>query len=257
MEPNEAVKTLCSQSTKVRTKKPLSTISYNSVPFLEAKISELYKFGIITFACWISHYGELNLSTNNRDKNHIHLYLEFGRRVDPLDLQEAFKEAVSNNEKPLGVMPFRTSNFYDWYWYSLHDERYLESTKSDEQKKEYHYCSNDIHTLEEMSCELDNKIYQNPLKYTEQQRVLQVYVESIKRGYKVDDTEVLSKALPNCSLKNLGFAKRSLSDGFGNYFYSLAKRKVESERVEEQFENDDLVMCDENGEVIEEDDLPF
>lgn len=240
--------------------KPISTISYNTASYLEEEIKELYQVGLISFACWIRHKGELNTQTGKRDKDHFHLYLEPSRRVAPIFLRDAFKEMVQGSDKPLGCMPFRSSNFYDWYWYALHNEKYLESTRAEEQKKEYHYATNDIHTLEDMYEILDNKIYQNPLKYTEQQKLLQVMEDDIRHGRNTDYAKLLSRVLPNSSLKNLGFAYTAIAKtSLGSVFTEIALAKVAEE--EEAFkavkEADSAQIFDDNGESIEEADLPF
>lgn len=107
------------------TAKPISTISYNTEQFIERKLEQLYKAKIIVDYRWIKHFGE------DGDKDHIHLIMFPNKRVDTGELQEEFKEVVPSEEKPLGVLPIRTSKEDHWLMYVLHDEDYLKAHKSD------------------------------------------------------------------------------------------------------------------------------
>lgn len=99
--------------------KPMSTISYNSEPFLIEKLDDWLKAHIIMSYQYICHKGE------DGDKDHIHLRIEPNKRIDPMDLMEQLKEYVPNNPKPLGCRPFRPSKEEDWFLYAVHDEDYL------------------------------------------------------------------------------------------------------------------------------------
>lgn len=101
------------------TSQPLSTISYNTEPFLKSTLQKLMRLHIIQNYCYIKHKGE------DGDKNHFHVRIEPNRRVDPMDIKEMFFEPDSNNIKPLGVRPFRYSVEEDWFLYVVHDKDYL------------------------------------------------------------------------------------------------------------------------------------
>lgn len=101
------------------TQKPLSTISYNSEPFLKGVLEWLLKQHIIQNYCYIFHKGE------DGDKDHFHVRIEPNRRIDPMDIKEYFLEPDPNNVKPLGIRPFRYSVEEDWFLYVVHDVDYL------------------------------------------------------------------------------------------------------------------------------------
>lgn len=101
------------------TQKPISTISYNTEPFLREKLDAWLEAHIICAYQYICHKGE------DGDKDHIHLRLELNKRVDPMDLQAQLREYVGGNPKPLGCRPFRPSKEEDWILYALHDSNYL------------------------------------------------------------------------------------------------------------------------------------
>lgn len=101
------------------TQKPISTISYNSEAFLKEKLDDWVKAHIIQAYQYICHFGE------DGDKNHIHLRVEPNKTLDPMDLSEALKEYEKDNDKPLGVRPWRPSKEEDWFLYAVHDKDYL------------------------------------------------------------------------------------------------------------------------------------
>ena len=103
------------------TQKPISTISYNTEPFLKNTLDMLYKQHIIQNYMYIFHKGE------DGDKDHFHVRLEPNRRIDPMDIKELFSEYDSKNIKPLGVRPFRPSVEEDWILYALHNKDYLKT----------------------------------------------------------------------------------------------------------------------------------
>lgn len=99
---------------------PISTVSYNTEPFLREKLQELLKAHKIQAYQYIKHKGE------GGDKDHIHLRIEPNTRLDPMDLTEMLKEYPSGCDKPLGVRPWRNSKEEDFYLYVVHDKDYLE-----------------------------------------------------------------------------------------------------------------------------------
>lgn len=101
------------------TQKPISTISYNTEPFLKEKLDTWYNAHIIQAYQYICHKGE------DGDKDHIHLRIEPNKKLDPMDLQEALREYPIGCDKPLGCRPFRPSKEEDWILYAVHDKQYL------------------------------------------------------------------------------------------------------------------------------------
>lgn len=101
------------------TQKPISTISYNTEPFLKEKLETWLSAHIIQAYQYICHKGE------DGDKDHIHLRIEPNKKLDPMDLIEQLREYQLGKDKPLGCRPFRPSKEEDWILYAVHDEQYL------------------------------------------------------------------------------------------------------------------------------------
>lgn len=101
------------------TSKPISTICYNTVEYLQYKLDTWYNAHLIQSYQYILHKGE------DGDKDHIHLRLEPNKKLDPMDLMEDLKEYTDTNKKPLGCRPFRPSVEEDWFLYAVHDKDYL------------------------------------------------------------------------------------------------------------------------------------
>lgn len=108
----------------MNTSKPISSVSFNSLPFLLSKANELVANRTLAFYALILHYGEPS-EFGDTLKDHIHIYTEPNRRIDTMSLGDEFKEPVSISELPLGCLPFQYSKFADWYYYILHDPIYL------------------------------------------------------------------------------------------------------------------------------------
>lgn len=103
------------------TTKPVSSISYNTLPFFKSVLDDLYKRHVIQSYFWISHKGE------DGDKDHIHFRIVPNRRIDVMDIKALFIEKDPSHVKPLGVLGFRPSKEEDWLLYAVHDEDYLKS----------------------------------------------------------------------------------------------------------------------------------
>ena len=105
----------------MRTSKSISTISYNSIDFLERRLKELIEKHIISNYMFIKHYAE-----KDETKNHIHLYMQPNKLLDTMDLQDYFIELDFNNPgKLLKCIDFRISSIDDWILYSMHYKPYL------------------------------------------------------------------------------------------------------------------------------------
>lgn len=106
----------------MRTTKPISTVSYNSIEFLHLKLTELTRAKRISFWAFIWHQAE---DDEQGLKDHIHVYIEPAKMLQTEDLRDELKEFDPTNPKPLGCLSFTSSKFDHWYMYALHDRRYL------------------------------------------------------------------------------------------------------------------------------------
>ena len=121
----------------LRTTKPFSTISYNSVTFLKSELDKLEKRRVISFYAFVYHYAE-----QDEKKDHIHLIIFPNGQVDTDSITDTLIEPdFSNPLKPLGVMPWKSSKWEDWYLYCSHNSGYLASKN---QTREYHYDESDF-----------------------------------------------------------------------------------------------------------------
>lgn len=130
------------------TQKPIATISYNSEAFLREKLEGWLKAHIIQSYQYIWHKGE------DGDKDHIHLRIEPNKKLDPMDLQEALREYVIDNDKPLGVRPFRPSKEEDWFLYAVHDKEYLSIKYANDKGEKLPYSWQDIKAPEDYDTEI-------------------------------------------------------------------------------------------------------
>lgn len=138
----------------MKTSKPISTISYNSVDFLELKLNELLKCKKIEFWAFICHKPE---DDESKLKPHSHVYMIPSSLLQTEDIREYLQEYDPQNpNKPLGVIRFASSKrFGDWCLYVLHDTAYLASKS---QSRKYHYSYSNIRTSDQET--MDN-FYQN------------------------------------------------------------------------------------------------
>lgn len=124
----------------MKTTLPISTISYNTEPYLKLKLEELTKAHVISFWAYIWHKPE-----EDERKPHFHVYVEPARSVFTDTFIEEFIEPC-DDEKPLRCLPCHKAKFDDWYMYGLHDETYL-SRKG--QSRQYHYKHKDFISSDE------------------------------------------------------------------------------------------------------------
>ena len=103
----------------MQTSKPISTVSYNTTPFLKTVLEGLIRNHVIDFYCFINHLGELD-PFGEREKDHTHLFIIPNHRINTCDLDIQFIEPVPNN-KPLKCITWQTSKIDDWILYVLHD----------------------------------------------------------------------------------------------------------------------------------------
>lgn len=123
----------------MRTRKPISTISFNSESYLILKLNELKQSKKISFWSIILHAPE---DDEGGKKYHYHVFLIPSIQLQTDDIRDFFKEFdPTNPEKPLGCLMFMSSKFSDWVLYALHDKRYL-ALKN--QSRRFHYEYDDL-----------------------------------------------------------------------------------------------------------------
>lgn len=133
----------------MNTSKPIATISYNSIPWLEDRLTELLRNRTISAWFFMPHKAE-----KDEKKDHIHVWLNPNKKLDTMALQDFLKEPVDGSTKPLGCIDFTSSKIDDAVLYYAHYKPYL-AWKG--QSREYHYDWNEFHTSDPDF--MDNAIY--------------------------------------------------------------------------------------------------
>lgn len=142
----------------MKTRKPVTTISYNSPEYLMLKLEELRRAKIISVWFFLEHQPE-----EDEKKEHIHLYIMPAKQIQTDDIVDELREFDPlHPEAPRKCLHFRSCHsFPDWYLYTIHDKGYLLSKN---QKRKYSYlqeefvCS-DSDELNEMVREIDMTEY--------------------------------------------------------------------------------------------------
>lgn len=129
----------------MKTKLPISTISYNTPEYLETKLREWQSAKLISEWYFIAHEPE---DDEAGGKKHMHVLLYPAKQIQTEDLiQDALQLDPEKPDKPLKCLPYRiTKNFGDWYLYVIHDRAYL-AMKG--QSRRYHYTIEDMVTFDE------------------------------------------------------------------------------------------------------------
>lgn len=130
----------------MRTSKPISTISYNSLPFLKEKLDNLVDKQVLEFYFFIWHHAE---DDEAGTKDHCHVYAQPAKVINTVALKEEFKEIDPHCNLPLGTIVWKRSKFMDAYLYFLHDKTYL-AYKGQSRRYCYNQCeviTNDPQTL--------------------------------------------------------------------------------------------------------------
>ena len=121
----------------MKTSKPFSTISYNSVEFLITKLDDLVNRRKLAFYSFVEHIAE-----EDELKAHKHLFCIPNGQINTDEILDYLVEIdITKPDKPLRCMPCKSSKFRDWYLYSCHDVDYL-ATKG--QTRKYHYLRADF-----------------------------------------------------------------------------------------------------------------
>lgn len=120
----------------MKTSLPIATVSYNSVVFLTKVLNRLVDEKRINFWSFIEHMPE-----DDEKKIHLHVFLVPNGIQDTDNLREDFQEFTSVNEKPLNILPFRSSKWQEWFLYSSHNRKYLDSKM---EVRKYYYSKEDF-----------------------------------------------------------------------------------------------------------------
>lgn len=102
------------------TKRPLSTISFNSPDYCRSVCDELVESGRVQSFVFIRHFAE-----QDTKKDHIHLVLVPAKPIDPMKVRKLFIEPSLDGKGDLGCLPFSPSKLCDWLLYALHFPPYL------------------------------------------------------------------------------------------------------------------------------------
>lgn len=160
----------------MKTSKLISTISFNTLPFLEGTIKRLLDQEFIEWAHWIAHKGE----KDDTKKDHIHLVIQPNKAIDTLQFFKEFYELVPDNELPLKCLPpNKTKNIGDWILYGLHHVGYLASKF---ETREYAYSIDDMHSTDR---DLLLEQYRQALR--ELNPELEAVKHSFAKGLSLDD----------------------------------------------------------------------
>ena len=127
----------------MRTSKPISTISFNTLEFLIFKLSYLLEIGVFSFWAFMEHKPE---DDEGGKKQHFHVFAIPSKIINTDDIRKEFLEDDPDNDKPRGTLLWKTSKFDSWYMYALHDSAYLASKG---QSRKYHYTHDMIITSDD------------------------------------------------------------------------------------------------------------
>lgn len=113
----------------MKTFKPIATITYVDNDYLISQLNALVNTGDIEFWAFINHKREdITL------KDHTHLFIQPIAKLETRDLQ------FTQNELK-GTMPYKKSDFGNWFFYCSHNKLYLSSKKLE---KKYTYSIGDF-----------------------------------------------------------------------------------------------------------------
>lgn len=141
----------------MKTKRLISTISYNSEQFLQSLLDSMVSDGVIEY--W---YAILHQPEDDETKEHFHLIVQPSFSIDTNSFRHQFEELDPNNPLPRSCMPFRPSkSFADWYLYAVHHKGYL-MWKGEVRKHSYtfyDFIGSDLDLLQAMVNECDIQKY--------------------------------------------------------------------------------------------------
>lgn len=138
----------------MKTSKPFSTISYNTITFLKRYLDKAIDEGEISFYAFIRHLPE-----DDEAREHIHLFVVPNGKIDTVFFAHKFEQFVAREKLPRRWMMCRSSKFGDWYLYGLHDADFLEAKG---QRRKHQYSPNQVYC----SDSLELKEYIDQIDYT-------------------------------------------------------------------------------------------
>lgn len=100
------------------TKRSISTISFNTISYLDSVLKDLVENSLIQSYIYIQHQAE-----EDTKKNHIHMILCPAKPLDPMKVRRLFIEPCIEGD--LQCLPFQPSKLGDWVLYALHFPPYL------------------------------------------------------------------------------------------------------------------------------------
>jgi hypothetical protein len=216
----------------MKTKKLLSTISYNTETFLTSKCNELVKNQIFEYWFAILHQPE-----EDEGKAHYHICFCPTSAIDTVNLRSCFNEIDLSHPElpPLGVLPIRPSkSFSDWYLYAIHHKGYLMSKN---ESRFYHYNYDDVFgsnldLLHELVSEINMGVYR-------------CYEEVFKA---VEEGASFSSLIAN-GLVPLGWIYQ-----FRELFNALAHEKslYRDQKSNHEYAQDTLIEVEKNSEAVQE-----
>lgn len=186
----------------MKTSKLISTISFNTIPFLEGTIKRLVDNELIEWAHWIAHKGE----KDDTNKDHIHLVIQPNKAIDTVQFFKEFIEPDPNNELPLKCLPpNKTKNIGDWILYGLHHIGYLASKF---ETREYTYTIDDI-----QSTDRDLLLEQYRQALRELNPELEAVKDAFSKGLSFDDI-VLSGGVNKANFQTIAVQYQALVNKF-------------------------------------------
>lgn len=89
----------------------LSTITWNSVPYLQQLLNDMLDRNVISFYYFIKHFKE-----DDEKKDHIHLFIIPNMKINTDSLRKDMEEVDPNSKGMIRPLPFRpVSKFADKY----------------------------------------------------------------------------------------------------------------------------------------------
>lgn len=207
----------------MKTSKLISTISFNSLQFLEGTIQRLVNSELVEWAHWIKHKAE----ANDTKKDHIHLVIQPNKAIDTMQFLKEFIESDPNNELPLRCLPAnKTKNIGDWILYGLHHIGYLASKF---ETREYTYTIDDM-----QSTDRDLLLEQYRQALRELNPELEAVKHSFNKGLSLDD--ILLGGYVNKSNLNMIVAYYSAMQNKEKQEQLNAKEQADRKQIEESIE---------------------
>lgn len=215
----------------MKTSKPFTTISYNTIDYLKIQLDVLVQRNILYFYAFLFHYRE-----EDESKDHIHLLMHPNGTVETdkiLKFLEEFDPLVP--DKPLRCRPpHKCNSFGDWYLYGLHDKKYL--LAHGYQARKYHYAFEDMITsdkdeLTDLIHTIDyKKMYGN-----------QRFFEALDNGLSVWE------------MVEQGIIPMQQYGQYSKFFFDLTEGNINRTFRGSHIGHEDDIKINEDGEIIEDD----